>query len=70
MKRYDSEARLELFRLVRLAKKGDLYLGCYCAPRACHGDVIKAEIEWILAEGVHEQDDLSRWVKPKPAWPA
>src|SRR5262249_26137115 len=38
LKRYDSEARLELFRLVRLAKNGDLYLGCH-GP-ACRYEVV------------------------------
>ena len=52
IKRYDSEARLELFRLVRLARKGELYIGCYSAPKACHGDIIKAAIEWVLENGV------------------
>ncbi len=23
-------------------------LGCYCAPRACHGDVLKAAVEWAM----------------------
>jgi hypothetical protein len=31
----------ELRRLYRLAAKGDLKLGCFCAPRRCHGDTIK-----------------------------
>lgn len=31
----------ELTRLFYLALNGDLKLKCYCAPRACHGDVIK-----------------------------
>jgi hypothetical protein len=31
----------ELFRLADLALAGDLRLLCYCAPKACHGDVIK-----------------------------
>ena len=21
-------------------------LGCYCAPKACHGDIIKLAVEW------------------------
>ena len=58
LKRYDSEARLELFRLVRLARKGDLYIGCYCKPRDCHGDIIKAAIEWIIEKGIEEGDDI------------
>jgi len=24
----------------------DLYLGCHCAPKACHADVIKSYLEW------------------------
>jgi len=32
--------------LIARAKAGEnLYLVCYCAPQACHGDVIKAYIE-------------------------
>ena len=58
LKCYDSPARLELFRLVRLAKEGDLCLGCYCAPRQCHGDIIKAAIEWIIEKEIAEGDDI------------
>jgi hypothetical protein len=35
----------ELDRLVELARAGDLVLACWCAPKACHADVIKARIE-------------------------
>jgi hypothetical protein len=31
----------ELNRLHALAKQGELNLVCFCAPKACHGDVIK-----------------------------
>jgi hypothetical protein len=31
--------------IYRMAKTGDVNLVCYCAPKACHGDVIKALIE-------------------------
>lgn len=31
----------ELARLLNLAKVGDLALGCYCAPKSCHCDVIR-----------------------------
>lgn len=40
----------ELKRLEELARRGDLVLGCYCAPRACHGDVIKEYIDRKVAE--------------------
>jgi hypothetical protein len=23
-------------------------LGCYCAPRACHGDILKAAVNWAM----------------------
>lgn len=36
--------------LVELARKKDVVLGCFCAPRACHGDVIKEYIDRKLAE--------------------
>ena len=35
----------ELNRLYTIAKKGDLYLVCWCAPLPCHGDIIKRVIE-------------------------
>jgi len=50
--------RLEVFRLARLAKKGDLYLGCWCAPLPCHGDVVKKAIEWIIGEDVKEWGEI------------
>lgn len=37
---------VELEKLVYLAKTYDeLVLLCWCAPKSCHGDVLKAEIE-------------------------
>lgn len=35
----------ELNRLLKLAKEGDLELRCFCAPKRCHGDVIKEFLE-------------------------
>lgn len=40
----------EIHRLVELAKKGDLTLGCFCAPKRCHGDSVKELIEEIIEE--------------------
>ena len=37
----------ELFRLADLALAGDVTLVCWCAPKACHGDVVKEFIELI-----------------------
>lgn len=40
------EAMLKQLRMIwTLAKKGDVSLGCYCAPKRCHCDTIKAYIE-------------------------
>ena len=38
----------ELMRLKNLAVHGDLTLICWCAPLACHADVIRAAIEWLI----------------------
>lgn len=48
----DSPASLELKRLLELAKNGDLILACWCAPKACHCDIIKAKIEAMATDEV------------------
>lgn len=41
----------ELQRIAELVRNGqDVALACWCAPRPCHGDVIKRAIEGILAK--------------------
>ena len=35
----------ELRRLFRLAKQEDVTLGCFCAPKRCHGETIKAFLD-------------------------
>lgn len=35
----------ELNRLLMLARQGNLKLRCFCAPKSCHGDVIKEYLE-------------------------
>ena len=35
----------ELRRLYKIAKRGGLVLGCYCAPKRCHGETIKCFLE-------------------------
>ena len=37
----------EIHRLAALARKQDLCLVCFCAPKACHADIIKRTIEAI-----------------------
>ena len=36
--------------IVERARTHDVVLGCFCAPRACHGDVIKEYVDRKLAE--------------------
>lgn len=40
----------EMNRLYELARTGGLTLACYCAPLACHGDVIKRLLDNTLEE--------------------
>lgn len=40
----------EIGRLVDLADEGDLALGCWCAPKRCHCEVIKEYLELIQSE--------------------
>lgn len=60
IKRGTGPAFAELRRLVELARHGDLYLICWCkqpgANVACHGDVIKSSIEWMLAQGADKHE--------------
>jgi uncharacterized protein DUF4326 len=43
----DTPARAEIQRLAEIAKRTDLLLLCWCAPKPCHGDVVKEFIERI-----------------------
>jgi hypothetical protein len=38
-------AAIEMKRLFSIACTGDLRLYCWCVPKSCHCDVIKAELE-------------------------
>jgi len=40
----------ELERLLKIAKKGDLDLLCFCVPKQCHAEVIKEVLESWLKE--------------------
>ena len=40
----------ELNRLYLIAKKGNLYLACWCAPKQCHSESIKRVLEAKLHE--------------------
>lgn len=41
----------ELRRLYHIARDGALVLGCFCAPKRCHGETIKRFLESRLAKG-------------------
>jgi hypothetical protein len=43
-------ASREIHRLAELARNQDLCLVCFCAPKACHADIIKRTIEAINRE--------------------
>lgn len=42
----------ELLRLARLVRAGErVVLGCWCVPLACHGEVVRSCLLWLVAEG-------------------
>lgn len=43
----NSPQRLAMEDLLKEAEKGPVELLCWCAPQACHGDVIKAALLWM-----------------------
>ena len=48
-----SAVKEELLRLARTYReRGELTLVCWCAPSACHADVIKEAIEALVQKGV------------------
>jgi len=43
----------ELLRLARTYRvRGELTLVCWCAPSACHADVVKEAVEALVQKGV------------------
>jgi len=45
-----SPASREIHRLAELARRQDLCLVCWCAPKPCHASIIKRTIEAINRE--------------------
>jgi hypothetical protein len=45
------EVWLALHDLLRAARKGPLELVCWCAPQACHADVIASCLRWLDEAG-------------------
>lgn len=48
MEKPRSEARIQVMEIAQAARRGDVYLFCWCAPKPCHADVIKRVAERIL----------------------
>jgi hypothetical protein len=43
----------ELVRIGKLVKAGNnVDLVCWCKPLACHGDVVKSCVEWMIKQGI------------------
>ncbi|MEW6735018.1 MAG: DUF4326 domain-containing protein [Acidobacteriota bacterium] len=48
-----SSVWVELCRLRDMVLRGeDLKLVCWCAPKRCHGDIVKAALEWIIRKSL------------------
>lgn len=48
----------EFKRLKELAMAGDLNLGCWCSPQACHGDVVKDLLEKSMEQEQKKKEAL------------
>lgn len=48
--RFENPMMGELLRLARISRTEDLHLLCWCAPKSCHGDVIKGALEYLERE--------------------
>jgi hypothetical protein len=44
----DPEVHDELNRIYQIARKQPVTLGCYCSPKRCHGETIKAFLDQYL----------------------
>lgn len=48
----ETAAWAELLRLARLAAGGEqVKLGCWCAPSACHAEVVRDTVQWLVSAG-------------------
>lgn len=63
----DPDVLMELIKLLNIARKGDLVLGCYCAPRRCHGDAIKQWIDNRLQQEKERGEEFTRWNRLREA---
>lgn len=44
----DSAVCTMLNNIVKMARKGDVFLVCFCKPKSCHGDIVKKIVEEVL----------------------
>ena len=44
----NSDIMQELLRIYKITKTQDVILGCYCAPKRCHGETIKKFLDQML----------------------
>lgn len=56
VKANDAAVILKLRELALAARGMNVRLMCHCKPQACHGDVIKACVEWMEREGMVDGD--------------
>jgi hypothetical protein len=49
--RWQSDDELRNFVAKHVKENDELRLGCHCAPKLCHGDVIKRTIEMTMLDG-------------------
>ena len=56
----DPKVMAELWRLLDLARRPEgVTLLCWCAPKACHGDVIASALDW-LDKQAQVEDEVTR----------
>lgn len=36
-----------LLEILILKRESDVYLRCWCKPKACHGDVVASAVRWV-----------------------
>jgi len=48
--KYDKKIAAAFERIKKAAKEGDVNLICWCAPKWCHGNIIKRMVEEANAE--------------------
>ena len=48
----NNAAQIQFNALAKAARKGDIALGCWCAPERCHAQTIKRELEVLLSQGI------------------